>query len=51
MGSVPVLVRVEEDTYKVLEELRKRKGRLSVQELIREAISEYLEREKPVLEV
>jgi len=47
-------VTVGDEVYQTLEELRKRKGRLSVPEIVREAISEYLEREmetsKPILE-
>lgn len=45
MGTVQVNVRVEDEVYRLLNELRKRKGKLSVPEIIREAISEYLEKQ------
>jgi metal-responsive CopG/Arc/MetJ family transcriptional regulator len=45
LGTVQVNVRVEDEVYRLLNELRKRKGKLSVPEIIREAISEYLEKQ------
>ena len=43
--SVPIYLRVPRSVYEKLVELKEKKGRLNVQEVIREAISEYLEKE------
>ena len=45
MTSKSIHLKVDYSVYEQLEKIRKKKGRLSVQEVIREAISEYLERE------
>ena len=41
--TIPVTVKIPDETYKILEEIRRKKGKLSVPEVIRDAISFYLE--------
>jgi len=38
-------VKVSDEIYEKLESLRKKKGKLSIPEVIRDAISEYIEKE------
>lgn len=43
--KVRVQVAMTKEMYEKLEELRREKGKLSIPELIREALTEYIERE------
>ena len=43
--SKQLIVSLEEEMIEVLEELRKRKWKLSKQEVVRDAVGEYIERE------
>jgi|GEM_PF-2902545 metal-responsive CopG/Arc/MetJ family transcriptional regulator len=45
MGSKQLIVSLREETVELLEELRRRKWKLSKQEVVRDAVSEYIERE------
>jgi len=45
LGNVQICLRLPPNIHQELEKVRKRKGRLNVQEIIRDAIDEYLERE------
>jgi len=51
MTTRQITLRVPEEVYQKLEVLKKKKGRLKVQEVIREAINEYLEKEENKMEV
>jgi len=42
--KVKINISVLKETYDKLEKLRKRKGKMSVPELVREIINQYLER-------
>jgi len=44
--SVKVTVAMPKVMYEQLEELKKKKGKLSIPELVREALIEYIERER-----
>ena len=43
--SKAILVRVPDEVYRQLDEIRKKKGKLSVPEVVRDAISDYLSKE------
>ena len=49
MKTYQITLRVPEDIYQRLIDLTKKKGRLKIQEIIREAINEYIERENGVV--